>query len=220
MKRLWKDNYFFNSYHITEEDEEYNDRINEIGIHDGGSSYFVFQHKIRKDDKLNMKFQIYSYNYELKKQNALSFGCGFINDKNMFDDYDNESKELELPNSLYFHSSSTDICSLLHDLRFSGSEKRIYQKIKQIGTNNYTYIYNEECELSKYQNSVKEHVEIHYDTECEIEVDMTKQIAEVIFGSNINYRFRIPDDETYLWFYLDSFRDTWCCFKMLSYEFK
>lgn len=220
MEDIWKDNDFFNSYFINENDdsEEEYDRTNEIGIHDGGSSYFVFQNKLEKDQKLNIKFQIYSYNYEFKKQNASSFGCGFVNDKNIFDDYNNNSNELVLPNSMYFHSTSTDVCKLLHNLSFRGSNEDVFRKINKLGNKNYTYIYDEDCELSQFQNSTNEHVQIHYDTECEIQVDMSKRIAEVTFGSNIIYRFRIPDDETYLWFYLDSFKDVWCCFKMLSYE--
>jgi hypothetical protein len=119
---------------------------------------------------------------------------------------------------MYFHSTSTDVCKLLHKLSFRGSNEDIFRKINKLGNKNYTYIYDEDCELSQFQNSTKEHVQIHYDTECEIQVDMSKQIAEVTFGSNIIYRFRIPDDETYLWFYLDFFKDVWCCFRMLSYE--
>lgn len=210
MENLWQDNGFWNSYFINEEDE--------IGIHDGGSSYFVFQNKIEVGKKLTLRFNIYSYDHNLIKQNAFSFGCGFIDNPKYFNSYDNDGNELELPNSLYFHSTASDKAKLHHQalLRFLDDASDIYKKIGDIGNKNYTTIYNEYCVETKFQNNTTEHTNIDYNTECVLEVE--DHIAEITFGGNIIYRFRLPTNDTYVWFYMDSFRDTHSCFKMISYS--
>lgn len=222
MENIWKHNDFFNTYindsDYEDEDEKY-DRTNEIGIHDGGSSYFIFNHELKENDILQVKFKIYGYNYKFIKEDGISFGCGFIDDNIIFDDYENDNKELKLSNSLYFHSNTIDVCNLLHSLRFGHNNNNIYRRIDEIGDGNYTKIYNENCELTKIKNSEKDTININYDTICTLLIDMNKKIAELDFGNNIIYRFNLINNEKYFWFYLCSLKDYWACFKIIDYKF-